>query len=237
MRFPRLHTAFIDSHNDFVLNTPQDNADIPQPIGYYRLVAPRFPATLQRIWLTNVHGPDARVIQSICQQCPRLKELWIERCTLFGPRMTGVAEDDEAHGCSFWGHFPNDHDAYFAAVGVDDYARSLASELVPLAELEQLHMGLYLTPFEALEAHQIHHQEGRIHGPIWGPTCQTCTDEFEGVTREAEQRATEALGHSLPGLKLVSWSSYYTPNKAGRSVYNLVQEQGVTCKYQGNELM
>ncbi|KAG8790541.1 hypothetical protein FRC12_011645 [Ceratobasidium sp. 428] len=235
MQFQHLHSAFIDSHNDFVLNTPHGSADALQPIGYYRLVAPQLPTTLRRLWLTNAHGPDARLIQSVCSQCPGLQELWIERCTLFSPRMVSLEVGNGEHGCDFWDRFPNDHDAYFAAVGVEDYARSLASELAPLLDLKQLHMGLYLTPFEALQAHQIHHQESRIHGALWGPTCRICADEFEGVTREAEQRATVALALSLPTLQQVSWASYYTVNKAGRSVYTVVREQEVTCEYQGNE--
>jgi hypothetical protein len=100
-------------------------------------------------------------------------------------------------------------------------------------------MGLYLTPFEALEAHRLHHQGGRIHGAIWGAVCQACVNDFEPSTREAEGLATEALAHSVPSLKKLSWSSYYTENKAGRSVYGLTRgrEAGeLTCEYQGNEL-
>lgn len=132
MNFPRLHTAFIDSHEDFVLHIPRPNNDF-MSIGHYRLVAPQLPRTLRRLWITNAHGPDIRVIQSLCIQCPLLEELWIERCTLFSPRPmqtrgnNGIVSSEGTGGnsnntCHFWSNFPNDHDAYFAAIGVEEYA-------------------------------------------------------------------------------------------------------------------
>jgi hypothetical protein len=130
MNFPRLHTAFIDSHNDFVLHTSRGPTTNFQPIGHYRLVIPQLPSTLRRLWITNAHGPDVRVIQSVCVQCPELEELWIERCTLFSPRLlqennaTNLGDNIEGNNrtCHFWNSFPDDHDAYFAAVGVEEYA-------------------------------------------------------------------------------------------------------------------
>ena len=135
MQLKHLHTALIDSHNDFIphIHIP---GEPPQPVGRYRLVAPQLPRNLHRLWLTNAHGPDARVIQNLCTQCPGLKELWIERCTTFSPRMVAAettnAQDEEPSNngsragtrtaCAFWDLFPNDHDAYFAALGVEDYA-------------------------------------------------------------------------------------------------------------------
>lgn len=135
MQFKHLHTALLDSHNDFVprIHIP-DGA--PQPVGRYRLAAPQLPHTLRRLWLTNAHGPDARVIQNLCAQCPGLKELWIERCTTFSPRIIEAEATNGQHetpldndgrvgtrtGCVFWDLFPSDHDAYFASLGVEDYA-------------------------------------------------------------------------------------------------------------------
>ena len=127
MRFPNLHTAIIDAHNDFVLHA-RNLANDPQSIGHYRLVAPQLPSTLRQLWITNAHGPDVRVIQNACAQCPELEDLWIERCTLFSPRLLPSPEDGihtndhEDSECHFWSNFPNDHDAYFASIGVADYA-------------------------------------------------------------------------------------------------------------------
>jgi hypothetical protein len=99
-------------------------------------------------------------------------------------------------------------------------------------------MGLYLTPTEALTTHLAHYQDGRIHGSIWGSVCQLCTDEFGPATREAEECATTVLAYVMPSLEKVSWSSFYSVNKAGRSVYQIKrQSRGeAVCEYRGHEL-
>ncbi|KDN47464.1 hypothetical protein RSAG8_03604, partial [Rhizoctonia solani AG-8 WAC10335] len=242
MRFPNLHTAVIDAHNDFVLHA-RNPANDAQSIGHYRLVAPQLPDTLRRLWITNAHGPDVRVIQNACIQCPQLEDLLIERCTLFSPRLLPEPESgtqtvdiggQEDSRCHFWNNFPNDHDAYFASIGVADYASSLATELRPLSHLKRLHMGLYLTPTEALTAHRTHHSEMRIHGPLWEPVCQSCLDEFGTETQEAEESATTALGYEVPSLEVISWSSFHSINKAGRSTFKIKRQSNgeVVCQRQ-----
>ncbi|CAE7182872.1 unnamed protein product [Rhizoctonia solani] len=240
MRFPNLHTAIIDAHNDFVLHSPSP-ANESQSIGHYRLVAPQLPSTLRRLWLTNAHGPDVRVIQNACAQCPQLEDLWIERCTLFSPRLIDTETviqtthtNDQDSQCHFWRNFPNDHDAYFASIGVADYAHSLAAELRPLKHLKRLHMGLYLTPTEALTAHRTHHANMRIHGSLWEPVCQSCSDEFGTETQEAEESATTVLAYEVPNLEQVSWSSFYSINKAGRSTFQIMRQSDgeVVCQRQ-----
>lgn len=97
-------------------------------------------------------------------------------------------------------------------------------------------MGLYLTPTEALSAHRAHYQEGRIHGSIWGPVCQLCVNEFGAATREAEECATTVLAYAMPSLEEVSWSSFYSVNKAGRSTYKIKrQDNGENiCEHRGH---
>ncbi|EUC66257.1 hypothetical protein RSOL_473540, partial [Rhizoctonia solani AG-3 Rhs1AP] len=226
MRFPNLHTALIDAHNDFVLHT-QTPSDGSQSIGHYRLVAPQLPSTLRRLWITNAHGPDVRVIQNACVQCPQLEDLWIERCTLFSPRLlpdleTGVQPvhmDDP----------PTD----------DTKQHSLAAELRPLRHLKRLHMGLYLTPTEALAAHRIHHSNMNIHGPLWEPDCQSCFEEFGSDTREAEESAATVLGYEVPSLEEMSWSSFHSINKAGRSIFEIIRQSNgeVVCRRQADKLV
>ncbi|KAL5636436.1 hypothetical protein ACGC1H_000413 [Rhizoctonia solani] len=246
MRFPNLHTALIDAHNDFVLHT-RNPSIVSQSIGHYRLVAPQLPSTLRRLWITNAHGPDVRVIQNACVQCPQLEDLWIDRCTLFSPRLlpdleTGVQPvhmgDHEDLGCHFWSNFPNDHDAYFASIGVADYAHSLAAELRPLRHLKRLHMGLYLTPTEALTAHRTHHSNMGIHETLWEPVCQLCSEQFGSDTREAEESATTVLGYEVPSLEEISWSSFHSVNKAGRSIFEIIRQSNgeVVCRQQTDKL-
>ncbi|KAH7343227.1 hypothetical protein B0J17DRAFT_641519 [Rhizoctonia solani] len=245
MRFSNLHTAIIDAHNDFIPHNRTSANDL-QSIGHYRLVAPQLPSSLRRLWITNAHGPDVRVIQNACVQCAQLEDLWIERCTLFSPRLLPAPEDStqsihtsgqEDPHCHFWNNFPNDHDAYFASIGVVDYAHSLASELRPLKHLKRLHMGLYLTPTEALPAHRAHYSNMRTHGSLWEPVCQSCVDEFGPETREAEESATAVLGYEIPNLEEISWSSFHSVNKAGRSLFKLKRQSngGVVCHRQTDE--
>ncbi|KAF8681318.1 hypothetical protein RHS04_02952 [Rhizoctonia solani] len=247
MRFPNLHTVIIDAHNDFVPRAPTP-ANISQSIGHYRLVAPQLPSTLRRLWLTNAHGPDVRVIQNACIQCPQLEDLRIERCTLFSPRLlpdpvesaysTSADSYDESHKCHFWSNFPSDHDAYFASIGAPDYASSLADELRPLKHLKRLHMGLYLTPTEAITVHRTQHSNTCIHGSIWTPICQSCSDEFGATTQEAEESATAVLGYQISSLEEISWSSFHSINKAGRSLFKIKREPNgeIICQRQTDNL-
>ncbi|CAE6459300.1 unnamed protein product [Rhizoctonia solani] len=247
MRFPNIHTIIIDAHNDFVPHAPTPS-NISQSIGHYRLVAPQLPNTLRRLWLTNAHGPDVRVIQNACIQCPQLEDLRIERCTLFSPRLlpdpvesaysTSADSYDESHKCHFWSNFPSDHDAYFASIGAPDYASSLADELRPLKHLKRLHMGLYLTPTEAITVHRTQHSNTRIHGSIWTPICQSCSDEFGATTQEAEDSATAVLGYQISSLEEISWSSFHSINKAGRSLFKIKREPNgeIICQRQTDNL-
>ncbi|CAE6422395.1 unnamed protein product [Rhizoctonia solani] len=249
MRFQNLHTAIIDAHNDFVPHE-RNPANSSQSVGYYRMVAPQLPSTLRRLWLTNAHGPDVRVIQNACAQCPQLEDLWIERCTLFSPRLlldqggnsqvTSIEGYDKCNRCDFWRIFPDDHDAYFASVGVRDYASSLAAELRPLKHLKRLHMGLYLTPTEAIAGYRAQHSNTNtcIHGSSWTLVCQLCTDEFGSATREAEESATTVLGYHVPNLEEISWSSFHSINKAGRSLFKIKRQSNgeVICQRQADSL-
>ncbi|KAJ1309222.1 hypothetical protein OPQ81_004889 [Rhizoctonia solani] len=119
-------------------------------------------------------------------------------------------------------------------MGVADYAHSLAAELRPLRHLKRLHMGLYLTPTEALMAHRAHYSNMRIHGSLWEPVCQLCTDEFELDTREAEESATAILGYEIPNLEEISWSSFHSAKKAGRSLFSIKRQSNgeVICERQ-----
>lgn len=122
MRFPNLHTAFLDAHNDFVVTPPSSaENESSRPIGRYRLVVPCLPSSLRRLWITNAHGPDIAVIQTLIAYCPNLTELSISRCTMFSPRFR-PCNSSQGVGCKFWDKFPDDHDSYFAGEGIEDYA-------------------------------------------------------------------------------------------------------------------
>ncbi|KAG9094988.1 hypothetical protein FS749_011351 [Ceratobasidium sp. UAMH 11750] len=171
LQFSGLHTAFIDAHNDFEVNSDPASAGLPSnsaaPLGQYRLLAPYLPSSLRRLWIINAHGPDISIINTLISCCPQLEELSISRCTLFSPRLR-PSNAKEAQ-CTFWARFPGDHDSYFASEGIEDYATSLSRELQPLQHLRSLHMGLYLTPHEAISVHiREHHKakNGDVNKPV-----------------------------------------------------------------------
>ena len=122
MKFSNLHTAFLDAHNDFIVTPPDStqNGSV-RPIGRYHLVAPCMPPSLRRLWITNAHGPDIAVIQTLIKYCPSLTELSISRCTMFSPRLR-LGDNSRGVGCRFWERFPDDHDSYFADEGIEEYA-------------------------------------------------------------------------------------------------------------------
>ncbi|KAG8785117.1 hypothetical protein FRC12_017962 [Ceratobasidium sp. 428] len=222
MQFTALHTAFIDAHNDFEANhdpmmaaSSNDGA----PIGQYRLVAPRLPPSLRRLWVTNAHGPDISIIQMLRSFCPQLQELSISRCTLFSPRLRLSDAGDEL--CAFWARFPNDHDSYFACEGIYQYAISLSRELKPLQHLRSLHMGLYLTPHEAISTHVREHPRAKDEeGSPWCLPCDTYLQRFRQPTRDAEAVANAILFHELPQLQRISWASFFTANKQDEVGYD-----------------
>ncbi|KAF8602663.1 hypothetical protein BDV93DRAFT_557423 [Ceratobasidium sp. AG-I] len=220
MKFSNLHTAFLDAHNDFVTTLPSSAENgSPRPIGRYHLVAPCLPPSLRRLYITNAHGPDIAVIQMLITYCPNLMELSISRCTMFSPRFR---PDGSSHGagCRFWDRFPDDHDSYFAGEGIEDYASSLSHELKLLSNLETLHMGLYLTPHEAISEHL--HQHSKPEEPassVWCSPCDTCVNRFKPRTQAAETAASDILFNAMPNLHLVSWASFFTSDRLGAVEY------------------
>ncbi|KAG8785116.1 hypothetical protein FRC12_017961 [Ceratobasidium sp. 428] len=219
MSFTQLHTAYIDAHNDFELNEsqPVTATSLPvdteaSPIGRYRILAPCLPSSLRRLYVTNAHGPDISIIQTLRSCCPQLQDLSISRCSLFSPRLR--SSDTKNMTCTFWNRFPSDHDSYFANEGIEDYAASLARELKQLDNLLSLHMGLYLTPHEAISTHiRDHHHLKHEGDSFWDSPCVICSDQFRGQTCNAEMAANNVLFGQLPHLENISWASFFTTSR------------------------
>ncbi|KAF8597765.1 hypothetical protein BDV93DRAFT_358970 [Ceratobasidium sp. AG-I] len=219
MRFSKLHTVLLDTHNDFAVAPPSSVNQSPRSLGHYRLLAPRLPPSLRRLFITNAHGPDIAVIQMLKSCCPNLTELSISRCTMFSPCFRPDSSGT-VMGCRFWDRFAADHDSYFAGEGIEEYACSLAHELKPLSSLETLHMGLYLTPHEAISEHL--HQHDRLKDPTgtsWSSPCETCTNRFKSRTQLAEAGANEVLFGGIPSLREISWASFFSDGRLGAIRY------------------
>ncbi|KAG8708553.1 hypothetical protein FRC08_018831, partial [Ceratobasidium sp. 394] len=90
---------------------------------------------------------------------------------------------------------------------------SLARELKPLQSLQVLHMGLYLTPHEAISAHLRDHHSGGEGSSAWNIPCSACSEQYRDQTSDAEAVANEIIFNELPQLERISWASYFT---AGR---------------------
>ncbi|CEL55350.1 hypothetical protein RSOLAG1IB_01360 [Rhizoctonia solani AG-1 IB] len=77
--------------------------------------------------------------------------------------------------CEFWLGFPFEHDAYIASNGTDDYAHSVAQEIVSLTRLKHLRLGVYLIPSTTVLAHRAYHTRG-VAAPIPLEWQQALTD-------------------------------------------------------------
>ncbi|KAF8595423.1 hypothetical protein BDV93DRAFT_575367 [Ceratobasidium sp. AG-I] len=220
--FQNLHTAFIDAHNDFVPNEASDalasrNDDAHTQRGYYHRVVTSLPPSLRRLWIVNVHGPDAAVIHTVRAHCPQLEELSISRCTLFSTRLRDQKHRGFGNECKFWSLFPDGHDSYFAAEGVESYVNSLSRELEPLSKLKKLHMGVYLTPHDAIEHYRQRHVPVEPDPPSM--CCTECHLTYGGETTTAETMAKEIIFRNLSNLKELSWASFFTESRMGATLY------------------
>jgi hypothetical protein len=97
---------------------------------------------------------------------------------------------------------------------------SLAQELKPLSYLRSLHMGLYLTPHEAISAHLRDHCQGESDGvPPWDFFCKTCSECFKAQTQSAETAANVIMFDAMPQLQHMSWASFFTSDRLGAVSY------------------
>ncbi|KAG9082734.1 hypothetical protein FS749_006611 [Ceratobasidium sp. UAMH 11750] len=222
LQFSGLHTAFIDAHNDFEVNPDPASAGLPSnsaaSSGQCRRVAPYLPSSLRRLWITNAHGPDISIINTLISCCPQLLELSISRCTLFSPRSRpSYAKDAQ---CTFWATFPTDHNSYFASEEIEDYATILSQVLRPLQHLRFLHMGLYVTPHEAISVHlREHHKAKDGDDSPWDLPCEACSQRYSQQTRHAEAAANTIIFRELPQLQHMSWASFFTANRQDAIIY------------------
>ncbi|KAG9124055.1 hypothetical protein FRC07_013041 [Ceratobasidium sp. 392] len=141
-KFPQLRAVSINAHNDVVRRDSGQFA--------YRDLFKELPPSLLRLAITCAHGPDLKVIETVRTHCPNLLVLRLGRCTMF----------NRIPACEFWKAFPFDHDAYIAAIGTDDYAHSVAQELVSLPQLKCLGLGVYFMPSAIALAHRAYHTRG-----------------------------------------------------------------------------
>lgn len=155
--FDRLYSVSVDCHNDFLRTSGYP---------FYPLVQ-ALPSSVERLEILNAHGPDEHIIKLVSQCCPKLTELRLGRCTMFNNR-----------DCVWWKAHPGDHDAYMADRGIEAYAVSpklpkplfdskaltlfqgaVASLFEGVPKLRTLHIGVYLTPIEAVWAHRVDHRK------------------------------------------------------------------------------
>ncbi|QRV74693.1 hypothetical protein RhiJN_02708 [Ceratobasidium sp. AG-Ba] len=142
VQFKCLRALYIDAHGDIIRRESGQFA--------YRDLFKALPASLLRLEIAHAHGPDLRVIQTVRAHCPDLAVLRLGRCSMF----------NRIPPCAFWQEYPLDHDAYIAAIGTDDFAHSVAQELVSMHNLKALRIGVYFMHSNAVLAHRAYHVRG-----------------------------------------------------------------------------
>ncbi|KAG8742432.1 hypothetical protein FRC10_001446 [Ceratobasidium sp. 414] len=185
-RFPYLRSASLSLSRDYQFNPilppghesslyPSAPATLEILPGFdYRQPVSAFPPTMTSLSVRSTHGSETPLLRNLGLQCPDLRALRLGKCTMFdsctkacGDRCDGsdtASHRDDRYGqiadgseCAFWGAFPFDHDIYFGSEGVEAYADELAAELAPLQNLEEVSLGVYLTPHAALAEHRLAH--------------------------------------------------------------------------------
>ncbi|KAL5636427.1 hypothetical protein ACGC1H_000405 [Rhizoctonia solani] len=185
LRSTRLSLSCDYQFNPFPLSTdiyPSAPAELELTPGFaYRQPVTAFPPAMTSLSVQSTHGSETPLLQNLGLQCPELRTLRLNKCTMFdcctGTELTGSQEPDnrnstesgdayygqiaDGSGCPFWGAFPFDHDIYFGSEGVEAYADELAAELSPLQKLEEISLGVYLTPHGSLAEHRLAHYPWR----------------------------------------------------------------------------
>lgn len=185
-RFPRLHTVSINSHGDITRNEAGQFS--------YRNLFRELPSSLTHFEITHAHGPDLKVIETLKNCCPNLRVLRLGRCTMF----------NTIPACEFWAGYPFDHDAYISIAGTEDYAHSVAQELVGFKKLESLRLGVYFIPSIMVLAHRAYHIRG-TDAPLQLTWQQALTDLLNlpqtQPPQQPESSQLVSLYHQTPEAK------------------------------------
>ncbi|KAH7335018.1 hypothetical protein B0J17DRAFT_97201 [Rhizoctonia solani] len=193
LTFPALRAAHINAHNDVTF-------DSCEGYKYYTLL-PIVPKGLKRLALTHAHAPDGERLEALARHGDELEELRLGRCTLF---------DCATQGCSYWPAFPHDHDAYFSDEGAVEYATSIAQDLAPIRNLRVIHLGVYLTPHDALSKHQ--HQHSPI--PVLSPSLTATIPNLGSLLHPPPPHHLHLLQHPHHRAPLHSPTLWSTPCEA-----------------------
>ncbi|CAE6422046.1 unnamed protein product [Rhizoctonia solani] len=177
-QFDLIHTLTLDCHNDV-----GHSASLGLKGQWsYKKIIPNLPKELKSLVILNAHGPDLQVIQKAIKQCKGLESLTLGRCTKF----------NRPGGCEFWQNFPNDHDSYFSAQGVDGYANALGTELQNLPNLKSIFVNVYLTDTKYLN-------EPNIEAAPVVPIPQSPTENaLEVVTTAIKDSSDSPIPSQLP---------------------------------------
>ncbi|CUA67299.1 hypothetical protein RSOLAG22IIIB_07340 [Rhizoctonia solani] len=193
LTFPALRAAHINAHNDVTF-------DVCEGYKYYTLL-PIIPKGLKRLALTHAHAPDGERLEALARIDGELEELRLGRCTLF---------DCATQGCSYWPAFPHDHDAYFSDAGAVEYATSIAQDLAPIRNLRVVHLGVYLTPHDALSTHQHQHS----HVPVVSPSFTATIPNLGSLLHPPPPHHLHLLQHPNHRAPLHSPTLWSTPCEA-----------------------
>ncbi|KAG9080110.1 hypothetical protein FRC06_007074, partial [Ceratobasidium sp. 370] len=107
----------------------------------------RLPECLRELEFLRSHASGRDVLHLVRELCPTITTLRLVFCTMFNnpecPWWPGHQEQADHH-------YLRTHES----PGVDQYANSVAQELQGFSRIKRLHLGDYLTPFQAVTRHR-----------------------------------------------------------------------------------
>ncbi|KAG9096963.1 hypothetical protein FRC06_008157, partial [Ceratobasidium sp. 370] len=226
-RFPRLHTVFIDAHNDFIhVSVLQNNPRLsgflaahPGKSGFSQLSRLVWPDTLRRVWITNTHFGNL-IVPQMLKMCPDLEELCISRCTVFSKNVTGPRRL-----CTFWDSDMKQHEDYFLVKegGTSPWEQLLR---VPLLKLRKLELGTYNIPGVPFMTHCTKHKDIILtlnstgaYDTAWNEFCPKCVREFGPGELMTGAIISQALAIKMPCLEEISWPLFCSAGRVMSAVW------------------
>ncbi|KAI0741627.1 hypothetical protein C8Q80DRAFT_1260211 [Daedaleopsis nitida] len=177
-------------------------------------------ADLTTMKLTHLPRIDSALLTVIVARFPSLERLELSCTERLDERCCWLCLE-ESSSCTVHSPIP---DVFCSAQQV---ANTFGTLLKPLAKLEHLFLGMFLSDADVLNCHLDRcaavvissPRAGFYSSPPFGPDkCAICIAEHGVTVRKREHVASVLLGKMLSSLKTIGWSTYFAKDRPGDDV-------------------